>query len=79
MDGWSRAADSSAHLKLRVSAVPEDGKANVAVVALIAKTLDVAKSAVSIVGGHTARLKRIEVHGDGPSLSARLMALGDAK
>jgi uncharacterized protein YggU (UPF0235/DUF167 family) len=79
VDGWGRAADGSAHLKLRVSAVPEDGKANVALIALLAKTLGVAKSGVSIVGGHTARLKRIEIDCDGPSLSARLMALGEAK
>ncbi len=79
VEGWSKAADGSAHLKARVSAVPEDGKANAALIVLVAKTLAVAKSAVSITAGHTARLKRIEVGGDGPILCARLMELGDAK
>jgi len=78
VDAWSRAADGSAYLKVRVAAVPEDGRANAALIALVAKTLDVARSAVSIAGGHSARLKRLEVDGDGPRLSAHLMALGDA-
>jgi uncharacterized protein (TIGR00251 family) len=79
IDGWSKSADGSLYLKVRVSAVPEDGRANAALVTLMAKTLGVAKSAVAVVAGHTARLKRIEIFGDKEILRARLMALGDAK
>jgi hypothetical protein len=79
VDGWSRSADGSAHLKVRVSAVPEDGKANAALIALVAKALDVGRSAVSIARGHTARLKRIDVDGDEANLRARLMEMGEAK
>ena len=79
VDGWSNAANGSTHLKARVSAVPEDGKANAALVALVAKTLDVAKSSVSIVSGQTARLKRLEVRGDAAKLRERLLALGEGK
>ncbi len=79
IDGWSKAADGKDVLKVRVSAVPEDGKANAALTQLLAKALGVAKSAVSIVGGHTARVKRIEIGGDAAALQARLTAFGEAK
>ncbi len=72
VEGWSEAADGSVHLKARVRAVPEDGKANTALVALLAATLDVPKSAVRIVSGATARLKRVEIVGDAVALAARL-------
>ena len=38
---------------------PEDGKANAAVIALLAKELGVAKSALAITAGQKARLKTI--------------------
>jgi hypothetical protein len=50
-------------LKLSVSAAPEKGKANKAVCALVAKTLGVASSRVSIVGGETSRDKKVLVRG----------------
>ena len=43
----------------RVTAAPEGGKANDAVVALLAKRLKVAKGRVYIVRGHKARDKRL--------------------
>ena len=75
VEGWAAASDGSEHLKVRVRAVPENGKANTALVALLAKTLDVSKSAVTIVAGATARLKRIEIAGDPAILAARLEGL----
>ena len=48
-------------LKVYVIAPPEGGKANEAVIALLAKTLGVSKSSVRIVRGHTARDKRLRV------------------
>jgi hypothetical protein len=50
-------------LKVSVSAPPEKGKANAAVRALIAKTLGVAASHVSIVAGETSRDKKVLVRG----------------
>jgi len=73
VEGWEAAADGSRRLKARVRAVPEDGKANTALVALLAETLRVPKSAVRIVSGATARLKRIEIAGE--DIAARLEAL----
>lgn len=60
-------------LKARVRAAPENGKANLALVELLADTLGVAKSAVRIVSGATARRKIVEIEGD---VAQRLEALG---
>lgn len=76
IEGWAKASDGSEHLKARVRAVPEDGKANAALIALLAAKLDVPKSAVRIASGATARLKRIEIAGDARTLAARLEGLG---
>jgi len=48
---------------VRVTAPPEDGKANARVCKVIAKTLGVPPSAVSVVRGGSAREKTIEVVG----------------
>lgn len=50
-------------LKLRVSAAPTEGAANAAVTAFVAKALRRPKSAVRIVAGETARVKRLEIEG----------------
>ena len=76
LEGWAQSSDGSTHLKARVRAVPEDGKANAALIALLATSLDVPKSAVRIASGASARLKRIEIAGDGKALAARLERLG---
>lgn len=79
IDGLYEAADGTAALKLRVRAQPEKGKANKAVAALIARTLGVAKSDVSIVTGAKDRTKTLLVHGDTTLLTERIDALIDAQ
>ena len=76
IDGTQLRDDGSAVLRVRVTAVPDKGKANAAVVALVAKALGVPKSAVTLVTGDTARLKTIEIEGDPATLAARIEALG---
>ncbi|WP_372603051.1 DUF167 domain-containing protein [Actibacterium sp.] len=44
-------------LRVYVTVVPEDGKANAAVVKLLSKALGVPKSRLELVRGHTARDK----------------------
>lgn len=68
IEGFERLADGTEVLRLRVAAVPDRGKANAAVVALLAKALHVPKSAITLVSGETARLKTVEIAGD-PDLS----------
>jgi uncharacterized protein (TIGR00251 family) len=46
-------------LRVKVTAVPEDGKANDAVIRLIAKTLGIAPSRIQVLSGHTSRQKRL--------------------
>jgi uncharacterized protein (TIGR00251 family) len=50
-------------LKVAVAAPPEGGKANAAVMRLLAEALGVSKSDVEIVSGHGQRLKRVAVRG----------------
>lgn len=52
-------------LKVSVSAPPERGKANEAVVELVAEALGVKRGEVSIAGGETSRQKTVEVRGLG--------------
>jgi uncharacterized protein (TIGR00251 family) len=49
--------------KVRVTAAPEAGKANAAVVELLANTLGLPSRDVEIVSGHTARDKVVAVAG----------------
>jgi uncharacterized protein (TIGR00251 family) len=49
--------------KVRVAAPPVDGRANAAVVELLAQTLAVPASAVAVVSGHGARDKIVAVAG----------------
>jgi uncharacterized protein (TIGR00251 family) len=50
-------------LKIKVAKPPADGAANKAVEALIAKTIGVAASRVSVVSGHRQAVKRVLVRG----------------
>jgi len=59
-------------LKVAVNAPPEDGKANAAVIALLAEAFDVAKAAVSVVAGATDRRKLVEIRGNSRDLGASL-------
>lgn len=59
-------------LELRVAAAPADGAANNEVIKLLAKALGLPKSALAIVSGHSARLKRIELPLDEQEARARL-------
>jgi len=74
IDGWAADADGRPYLKVRVSAPPVEGEANAALVALLAKRLSAPRSAVRVVSGATARLKRIEVEGLAQEVLDRLLA-----
>jgi len=55
-------ADGSVVYKIYVTAAPENGKANEAVIKLLAKALGISKSSLSILHGHTSRDKIIKIH-----------------
>jgi uncharacterized protein (TIGR00251 family) len=50
-------------LRVRVKAPPVDGAANAALVQLLAKTVGVPKSKVTLIAGATARNKIVEIDG----------------
>jgi uncharacterized protein len=49
--------------KVRVSAPPEDGRANDAVLSLLADALGLRRADVELVSGHASRDKKILLHG----------------
>nr|WP_321439892.1 DUF167 family protein [uncultured Hyphomonas sp.] len=71
IEDWAEDDAGRKFLKVRVRAVPEDGKANSAVQKLVAKWLGLPKSAVRVVTGGKTRLKGLEIDGP-PDLAARL-------
>ena len=72
IDGVKALSDGRAVVAARVKAVPEDGKANAAVAALLAAVAGLPKSASAIVSGPTARLKTIRLSGADAEAEARL-------
>lgn len=77
-DAWGGAetlADGRVVLKARVRAIPEKGLANAALTSLMAKSLGVPRSAVSVVAGETSRVKVIKVFGRSADLAAAMEAL----
>jgi uncharacterized protein (TIGR00251 family) len=62
-------------VKLTVTAVPEGGKANAAVIKLLAKSWRVPKSSMEVVAGATDRNKLLLIHGGDRELMTRLSRL----
>jgi uncharacterized protein YggU (UPF0235/DUF167 family) len=75
IEGRDRLADGRTVLKLRVRALAEDGAANAAVIALLARALNVPRSALRVAAGITSRHKQIVVEGDPGQLGAALTRL----
>ena len=70
VDGFKRNV-----LRLRVTAQPEHGAANEAVIALLAKALGIAKSRVVLVHGGSSRSKTFHIEGmDLAQVRAKLSA-----
>lgn len=51
-------------LKVQVTAPPEDGKANAAVIALLAEQWRLPKSSFDVIKGQTSRAKTVHVSGE---------------
>lgn len=63
-------------LKVAVTAPPEGGKANDAVIKLLAGKLKVSKSSIRIISGHTSRRKIVHIDGVGTEEITRLVQDG---
>jgi len=78
LDGIAQLADGRAVLKARVRAAASEGEANDALVRLIARTLAVPPTSVSLIAGETARIKRIKIAGNAGALVTNLESLTGA-
>lgn len=74
VQGTAPSADGP-RLRLGVTEAAESGRANQAVRDLLAKVLDVPRSAVTIAAGESSRDKLVRVSGQAATLGARLNAL----
>ncbi|WP_137133813.1 DUF167 family protein [Rhizobium sp. FKY42] len=75
VEGTEIADDGECWLRARVTSVPEDGKANKALIRLIAKWLRVPKSSISFISGETSRKKILRIEGEPEDLKAKFSAL----
>ena len=66
-------------LRVRIAAPPVDGAANEELVRTLAQAFKVARSAIEIIAGHTAKLKTVRVAGLEPAALASLLANHSAK
>jgi len=79
LEGWAEGADGKRYLRARVAVAPEDGKANQALIGLLARVLGVPKSRLRIVSRSASRRKMIEVDGADDPLELRLESLAGSQ
>jgi uncharacterized protein len=79
IDGATPLADGRDVLAVRVRVPPEDGAANAALIALLAKAFTVPRSAVALSAGATARIKQVRIAGDATKLAAVADSLNAGK
>lgn len=79
IDGVVVDAQGSDALKLAVTAVPEKGKANTAVINLLSKSWRLRKSDCQVIRGQTEHRKTVFIRGDGEALRAILQQMIDQK
>lgn len=72
IEGLAAEAQGGVVIKVAVTPAPENGKANAALIKLLAKEWRLAKTSISIERGATARRKTLAIAGDGRALAARL-------
>ena len=65
-------ASTDGALKAAVTAAPEDGKANLALIALLADAWHLPRSSFDIVKGASARAKTVSVAGEPALIAARI-------
>lgn len=66
VQGWAIDANGERFLKVSVTAVPEKGKANKALIDLLSKEWNLPKNAFSLIRGETDRLKVMKINGEIP-------------
>jgi len=77
IDGPVEGGDGHRYLAVRVASAPVEGAANASLIGFLAKRWRLPKSAISLVSGQTARLKRLRVTCDDTALARLLPDLED--
>jgi uncharacterized protein YggU (UPF0235/DUF167 family) len=72
IDGIEFLADGRTVLKARVRALPNEGEANTALIALLARVIGIAPRLITLASGATARIKRLKIEGEPLALAAAL-------
>jgi uncharacterized protein (TIGR00251 family) len=75
IEGVEETDDGRSHLKARVRAVPENGKANAALIKLLATQLGLAARDLTIAAGATSRQRQVRISGDPDELALKLTVL----
>ncbi len=68
IEGVAETVQGTAEIRISVTAVPENGKANKALIKLLAKQWRLPKTGIRIVSGETDRHKVLELDGDAEEL-----------
>jgi uncharacterized protein YggU (UPF0235/DUF167 family) len=72
--GLHRGVDGQVHLVIRVGVPPEGGRANEAMLRILAAALGLGPSSLRLTAGAASRLKRVLVDADPALVAARLEA-----
>ncbi len=79
IEGIESLSSGQTILKVRVRALPTDGEANEAVIALVARALKIPKANVSLERGGASRVKTLKLAGDAKEISSALEEITKAK
>jgi uncharacterized protein (TIGR00251 family) len=72
IEGVAETVHGTAEIRISVTAVPENGKANKALIKLLAKLWKLPKTGIRIISGETDRHKILELDGDAGELHSRI-------
>jgi uncharacterized protein len=75
VEGAVAEADGRVALRIRLTAPPVEGAANAALIAFLAKMLDMRQSDISIRSGEKGRFKIVDLAGNAVALQARLVKI----
>jgi uncharacterized protein (TIGR00251 family) len=63
------------NFKIWVTQIPEDGKANIAMINLLAKNLKISKTSITIISGEHDRNKKLKIIGDIEQIREKIKCL----
>jgi len=71
--GIIKVADDQMAIKISINVVPEEGKANKALIAFLSKTWRFSKSSISLLSGTSSRIKTILIEGDFDEIKRQIL------